>query len=342
MRVLIGALLVLLLAACGKPPVQMQEAFVFGTRVEVLVADADVAKAKAATATVLREFDRLHRTYHAWQPSELTALNAAIAGGKTHAVTPELAGFIVDAQAVATAGERLFDPGIGELVRLWGFHSEEFRAVLPDPAALAAWRAAAPSILDLRVEDGRVSSARRAVALDFGGYLKGVALDHAAAALRDAGVQNALINIGGNVMALGTKHGEPWRVGIQHPRQPGALATLPLHDGEAIGTSGDYQRFFELDGKRYCHLLDPRSAAPVTHTQSLTVLIRGGGQTGMRSDAGSKPLFVGGREAWRHLARKLEVADALRVDADGSIQVTRSLAGRLKFEAGVPSPEIIE
>ena len=100
MRVLIGTLLVLLLAACGKPPVQMQEAFVFGTRVEVLVADADVAKAKAATATVLREFDRLHRTYHAWQPSELTALNAAIAGGKTHAVTPELAGFIVDAQAV--------------------------------------------------------------------------------------------------------------------------------------------------------------------------------------------------------------------------------------------------
>ena len=342
MRVLIGTLLVLLLAACGKPPVQMQEAFVFGTRVEVLVADADVAKAKAATATVLREFDRLHRTYHAWQPSELTALNAAIAGGKTHAVTPELAGFIVDAQAVATAGERLFDPGIGELVRLWGFHSEEFRPDLPDPAALAAWRAATPSILDLRVEDGRVFSPRRAVALDFGGYLKGVALDHAAAALRDAGVQNALINIGGNVMALGTKHGEPWRVGIQHPRQPGALATLPLHDGEAIGTSGDYQRFFELDGKRYCHLLDPRSAAPVTHTQSLTVLIRGGGQTGMRSDAGSKPLFVGGREAWRHLARKLEVADALRVDADGSIQVTRSLAGRLKFEAGVPSPEIIE
>jgi len=342
MRVLIGTLLVLLLAACGKPPVQMQEAFVFGTRVEVLVADADVAKAKAATATVLREFDRLHRTYHAWQPSELTALNAAIASGKTHPVTPELAGFIADAQSMATAGERLFDPGIGELVRLWGFHSEEFRAVLPDPAALAAWRAATPSILDLRVEDGRVSSARRAVALDFGGYLKGVALDHAAAALRDAGVQNALINIGGNVMALGTKHGEPWRVGIQHPRQPGALATLPLHDGEAIGTSGDYQRFFELDGKRYCHLLDPRSAAPVTHTQSLTVLIRGGGQTGMRSDAGSKPLFVGGREAWRHLARKLEVADALRVDADGSIQVTRSLAGRLKFEAGVPSPEIIE
>jgi thiamine biosynthesis lipoprotein len=78
-------------------------------------------------------------------------------------------------------------------------------------------------------------------------------------------VHNALINIGGNVMALGSKgDGTPWRVGIQHPRQPGALATSELHDGEAIGTSGDYQRYFELDGERYCHLLDPRSAEPVS------------------------------------------------------------------------------
>ncbi len=342
MRLLIGGFLLALLAACGKPPVQVQESFVFGTRVEVLVAEADAAKAKAATAAVLREFDRLHRTYHAWQPSGLTALNEAIAAGKAHAVTPELAGFIADAQAVAQAGDRLFDPGIGELVRLWGFHSEEFRAVLPDPTALAAWRAAAPSIMDLRVADGRVSSVKRTVALDFGGYLKGVALDRAAAALREAGVHNALINIGGNVMALGSKHGEPWRVGIQHPRRPGALATLALHDGEAIGTSGDYQRFFELDGRRYCHLLDPRSAEPVTHTQSLTVLIRGGAQAGMRSDASSKPLFIGGRQEWGRLARQLGVADVLRVDADGSLQATRAFAGRLKFEAGVPAPEIIE
>ncbi len=342
MRGLTGLLLVLLLAACGKPPVQVQESFVFGTRVEVLVAEADAAKAKAAAAAVLREFDRLHRTYHAWQPSELTALNAAIAAGKAHAVAPELAGFVADAQAMTTAGERLFDPGIGELVRLWGFHSEEFRAALPDPAALTAWRAAAPSILDLQLEGNTVRSRKRAVALDFGGYLKGIALDRAAAALREAGVHNALINIGGNVMALGSKHGEPWRVGIQHPRQPGALATLQLHDGEVIGTSGDYQRFFELDGKRYCHLLDPRSAEPVTHTQSLTVLIRGGAQAGMRSDASSKPLFIGGRQEWGRLARQLGVVDVLRVDADGSLQATRAFAGRLKFEPGVPAPEIIE
>jgi thiamine biosynthesis lipoprotein len=89
----------------------------------------------------------------------------------------------------------------------------------------------------------QVSSRNAELALDFGGYLKGVALDRAAEILHEQGVSNALINIGGNVMALGTKNGERWRVGIQHPRQPGPLATVELDDGEAIGTSGDYQRF---------------------------------------------------------------------------------------------------
>lgn len=325
----------LLLGACSKPPVHQREAFVFGTRVEVLVADADAARAGRAAAAVLAEFDRLHRAYHAWQPSELTELNAALADGKPYAVAPELAAFIAEAQAVSAAGAHLFDPGIGRLVALWGFQSDEFRPQLPDPAALSAWRAAAPSIADLRIDGSAVTSKKREVALDFGGYLKGVALDRAAALLREQGVGNALINIGGNVMALGAKHGEPWRIGIQHPRGAGPLATLTLADGEAIGTSGDYQRFFEIDGRRYCHLLDPRTAAPVAHTQALTVLVAPAPDAGMRSDAASKPLFIAGREDWRRLVAPLGVAGALRVDADGRVEVTRTLAARLKFEPGI-------
>ena len=332
----------LLLAACARPQVQSQEAFVFGTRVEVLVADPDPARARTAIAAVLREFDRLHRSYHAWQPSELTALNEAIAAGKRLTVSDELAGYIRDAAAVAERGDRLFDPGIGGLVKLWGFHADEFRAQLPDPVALAAWRKAQPGIADLRIDGRNVGSAKREVALDFGGYLKGVALDRAAELLRRQGMGNALVNIGGNVMALGTKFGEPWRVGIQDPRRPGPLATLALADGEAVGTSGDYQRFFELDGKRYCHLLDPRTAEPVTHTRAVTVLVTPRAGAGMLSDAASKPIFIAGPGDWRRLAKQLGVGEVLRVDAEGRIQVTRALAGRLKFEAGTPAPEIVD
>ena len=329
------ALLVLCLSACSKAPLHQQESFVFGTRVEILIAGLDEAQARPAAAAVLREFDRLHRTYHAWQASELSEFNTAIAAGKSQSVTPEMAALIADAQRLSKAGDGLFDPGIGGLIRLWGFQSDEFKAALPNPEALAAWRAAKPSMADLQIEDGQVSSTNRQLAIDFGGYLKGVALDRAAAILRDQGVSNALINIGGNVMVLGTKNGQRWRVGIQHSRQPGPLATVELDDGEAIGTSGDYQRFFELDGKRYCHLLDPRSGEPVTHTQALTVLVTPRSSAGTLSDAASKPLFISGRD-WPRLASRLAIDQVLRVDAKGDLQVSAALYRRLQFVDGQP------
>lgn len=325
-----------LLVACARAPaLQQQEAYVFGTRVEVMVYGEPEEKARRALAAVLQEFDRLHRAYHAWQPSELTALNDAIAGGETAAVSPELAAMLKDAQGIAAAGEGLFDPAIGRLVRLWGFQSDEFKSVLPPRQEIEALVRAAPRMADLIIEGGRVASRNPAVMLDLGGYAKGYALDRAVRILREQGVANALVNIGGNVMALGSKGPQPWRVGIQDPRGPAALASLPLHDGEAIGTSGDYQRYFELDGERYCHLIDPRAGYPVMHTRAVTVLVSGGQRAGTLSDAASKPLFVAGAADWRRLAGKLGIDQALRVDGDGSIEVTPALRQRLEPAPGV-------
>ncbi|MEY2633466.1 MAG: hypothetical protein RIR00_2120 [Pseudomonadota bacterium] len=333
----------LLLGGCGRPPLQQQESFVFGTRVEVLVADESPEKGRQAIAAVLREFDRLHRAYHAWEPSELSRLNVALAAGQSAEVSPELAALIRQAQEITARGDGLFDPGIGRLIGLWGFQSDEFKPQLPDPAALAAWRAARPGIADLQLDGLSASSRKRALALDFGGYLKGVALDRAAAMLKAAGIRNALINLGGNILVLGDKYGSKWKVGIQHPRQPGPLATIELADGEAIGTSGDYQRYFELDGQRYCHLLDPRSGSPVADTAAVTVLINAaaGAEAGTRSDAYSKPIFVAGAAGWRQMADKMGVGEVLRVGRDGRIQVTAALAARLQFIGDKPDIEVL-
>ncbi len=321
MRSLLVFLFALVLAGCGPQPPVRQESYVFGTRVEVQVQGVPEAQAHAAAAAVLQEFDRLHRTYHAWQPSELSALNEAIAAGKPHRVSTELAGFIKEAQTLAVAGDYLFDPGLGRLIKLWGFHTDEIAPTVPDAAELARLLASKPSIAQIRIKDLTVTSSNRAVALDFGGYLKGVALDRAAMLLREKGVKNALINIGGNILALGSKGDRPWRVGIQHPRPETVggtpLASLELHDGEAIGTSGDYHRYFMRDGRRYCHLIDPRTGQPAEGTQALTILIPPGPQAGMRSDALSKPVFIAG-DAWREMARKLEVAAVLKVGAGGT------------------------
>lgn len=328
---LLLALLAVFLAGCGREPLVTRESYVFGTRVQVLIWGEDEARADAAANAVLREFDRLHRAYHAWQPSELTALNDAIAAGRDHEVSPELAAFVIEARDFAEKGEYLFDPGIGQLVQLWGFHDDTFKPQLPDPAKLKALQAAHLSVADLRIDGLRIGSRNRAVALDFGGYLKGVALDRAAELLHHQGVNNALINIGGNIMALGSKGGTSWKVGLQHPRNTSPLASLDLRDGEAIGTSGDYQRYFELDGHRYSHLIDPRTGVPSTASESVSVLISPGPKAGMWSDAASKPLFIAG-EDWPRLAAKLGISQVLRVASDNRIQVTAALKGRLTFD----------
>ena len=327
--------LALLLAGCQRERLHQQESYVFGTRVEVITWGAPEPQARAATAAVLQEFDRLHRAYHAWEPSELTALNTAIAAGTPQIpVSPELATMLANAKAIAATGDELFNPALGQLIALWGFHTDTFTPTRPAPDAHAAAIKARPSLADLTINGSTVSSRNRAVQIDLGGYAKGYALDRAATLLRQRGISNALINIGGNVMALGSKGEYPWRVGIQHPREARPLASLPLRDGEAIGTSGDYQRFFELDGERYCHLLDPRSGMPARGTQAVTVLITPRPGAGTLSDAASKPVYLAGSE-WRMYAKRFGIDHALRVDGDGSIEVSRALRDRLQFEQGL-------
>src|SRR5574343_839255 len=331
LKLFLAVALVSLLAACGRTQLQEQQAYVFGTRVEVIIVSQEPEQGRQAISAVLREFDRMHRAYHAWQPSELTALNEAIAAGKSYAASPELAAFVAEAQALSQQGNFLFDPGIGHLIKLWGFQADEFKAELPHAGEIKAWLAAKPSIADLIIEDTTIHSRNREVALDFGGYLKGVALDRAANILRAQGIHNALINIGGNVMALGSKEGRKWRVGIQHPRHPGPLATVMLDDGEAIGTSGDYQRFFEVDGQRYAHLLDPRTGYPADHTQAVTVVIPPGSRSGTLSDAASKPIFIAGPDRWREMAAQMGIGLVMRVDHAGQIHVTEALQKRLEY-----------
>jgi thiamine biosynthesis lipoprotein len=325
----------ILLAACGEKRPVVSESFVFGTRVEIQVAaDLPEAQVKVAMGQVLAEFDRLHRTYHAWQPSELTQLNDALAQGRRARVTPEMAGLLTEAQAYSRQSDALFDPGIGRLIAIWGFHADQYVARLPDPAAVSAWVKSHPSIRDIRLDNGSdgawVSSRNTGVALDFGGSLKGKALDRAADILRNVGIHHALINIGGNVMALGDRYGKPWRVAIQAPRYGGPLAILELSDGEATGTSGDYQRYFEVDGRRYPHLLDPRTGYPAPGAQAVTVVVSGP-DAGVRSDVLTKPVFIASETAWMAMAARLGLTQVLRVNDHGQVSVTAPLADRLKF-----------
>ena len=319
------------LSACGNEPLYRQESYVFGTQVQVSIYGETEAKARAAAAAVLQEFDRLHREFHAWKPGPLMALNTAIARGERHQVSPELAAAIRDATQLSEASDGLFNPAIGQLIAVWGFQNDEFIPQRPDPEKIAALVKAQPRMRDLTVDaDNFVSSRNPAVQLDFGGYAKGLALDNALRILRAQGVKHALINIGGNIIALGKNGSRPWHVGVQHPRAPSTMFELDLNDGEAIGTSGDYQRYIEINGNRYCHIIDPRTGYPATHTQSLTVLAAPGPRAGVLSDAASKPSFIADIRGWEAPLKRLGIEAAIRVDESGKIAMSEAMARRAK------------
>jgi thiamine biosynthesis lipoprotein len=332
-------LLVLALACvqCAASPAAEYRAssYVFGTLAQITVFGDDPTALQRAAAGVFREFDRMHRDLHAWQPGELMALNEAIARGeKDIATTAEIAALIANARRFSERSGDLFNPAIGKLVALWSFQRDRPGGPVPEPSEIARLARARPRMEDLTVLGNRVTSSNPEVRIDFGGYAKGYALDRAADILRDAGIRSALVNVGGNILALGRRGDTPWRVGLEDPRGPAGeahlLGTIELADGEAIGTSGDYRRYYVVDGKRYAHIIDPRSGYPATGVRSVTVVVSPRPGAGALSDAASKPLFIAGASGWREAAEKLGITQALLVDDEGRLHVTPELAQRLQ------------
>jgi thiamine biosynthesis lipoprotein len=332
---ILAIVILLLLAGCkNKEHLYQEQGYVFGTLVEVSVYGVPEPRARKVVSQVMHEFQRLHEMLHAWQPSELSDMNAAFAKNGSIAVSAELASILRDATQLSQQSQGLFNPAIGGLVQLWGFHSDQFKPVQPDKKKIGLWVAANPQMSDITIVHGSARSRNRFVQVDLGGYAKG-----AAELLRKQGIHNALINIGGNILALGRHGDRPWRVGIQDPRKSGALATLDLYDGEAIGTSGDYQRYFMIGNVRYCHLINPRSGYPVQGVQAVTILTHGP-RAGVLSDADSKPLFISGAGGWRAAAREMGLSKAMLVDGQGKIHLTDELQKRLKFTDSNIHPEV--
>ncbi len=219
------------LTACGKPPLYQQQAYVFGTLVEVSVYGAPEEQARQAAQAVLTRFDQLHRKLHAWQASDLSRLNAAFAHGKKVAIDPELAAMLTDATAISVQSGHLFNPAIGKLIALWGFQSDVPQSRIPQTADIARLVKARPRMTAIHIKNSRVGngmawSDNPSVQLDLGGYAKGYALDEAVRILKRHGIHHALVNIGGNIIALGTA----WRPALAR-RDP--ASTPSRHAGNA-------------------------------------------------------------------------------------------------------------
>jgi thiamine biosynthesis lipoprotein len=333
----------ILLASCGREPLVQTQSYVFGTLVDISIYGESEAKAHQVTAQVLQNFQQLHHQLHAWkETSELSQLNQAFAAGNQPIkVAPELSKMLLQATQLSIQSDGLFNPALGHLINVWGFQRDEFTPVQINDADIQKWVKAKPVMSDIVIKNEMVYSNNPAVRLDLGGYAKGYALDQAAKILREQGVKNALVNIGGNIIALGAHGDKPWRVGIQHPRIAKSMAMLELLDGWAVGTSGDYQRYFELNGQRYCHILDPRSGYPSQGTQAVTVLIPPGENAGVMSDVASKPIFISAENAKAEAAKKMHVAFYLIVNAQGKVAVSEGMNRHLNWLIKTPEIKVL-
>jgi len=288
--------------------------------------------AQLAIDAARAELRRIGTEWYPWaSDGELVRLNAALSAGQTTSVSPELAQLLQRSQDFFQRSEGAFDPAVGGLVRLWGFDSAERAArALPAKKQLDAWQTSHPTIADIRIEGLAIRSERRDVVLDLGAIGKGYAVDRAIDLLKQRGIRHALVNAGGNLRAMSDGHSRAFRVAIRDPRAVPVLAWLELRGDEGVATSGDYERFAFVDGKRIHHLLDPRSGRIADHTIAVTVVAA----DATTADAASTAIFVAGPERWQSVARALNIEQVLRVNANGRVQVTRKLRDRLQVKTG--------
>jgi len=220
-----------------------------------------------AAAQAIEEVLRIEDKYSRFRPDSIVSRINAAAGGEPVPLDAETRTLLAYADTCYRQSGGLFDATSGVLRRAWRFDRE----VLPDAREL---HAAVRLIGWDRVEwdDERVRLPQAGMELDFGGFGKEYAVDRAALKLHEAGIESGLVNLAGDVAILGAQpDGSPWRVGIRHPRKPGeVIAALPVFSG-GIATSGDYERFIEVDGVRHCHILDPRTGRSARGFQSVTV-----------------------------------------------------------------------
>lgn len=235
---------------------------------EVRLAGLDEASATRHAQRAIDEVRRIEQKYSRYRADSIVGRINRAAGGSPVECDDESLSLIAYADALHASSDGLFDITSGVLRRAWDFRCARLPAAAEVDAAraLVGWE---------RFErDGRcVRLTRPGMELDFGGFGKEYAADRAATLLLEAGCRHGFVNLGGDLRAFGPQpDGSAWRFGIQHPRRAGeTIASLEVAQG-GLATSGDYERYFEIDGVRYCHILDPRTGWPVRYWQSVTVL----------------------------------------------------------------------
>jgi len=319
------------ITACSEAPPQVHKAklFTLGTLVDVSVLHQDEAATQQAVEIVESELAIINRQWHAWRDSPLTAINQQLALGETVTIDAATYRFIKQAQTLAADSNQLFNPTIGSLVERWEFHSDDRpNGAPPTKANIDELLKQAPSMANITLTETTLASNNPAVQFDFGAFGKGYAINRAIEQLKQAGIENAIVNAGGDLSAIGSKGKQPWRIGVRHPTSAGVIAAIETDGDESVFTSGNYERFFDFDGKRYHHIIDPRSGYPANNAISVTVIHH----NAATADAAATALFIAGVKEWPQIAQQMGIDKVMLIDEALTIYMTPQMAQRIHIE----------
>ncbi|MBQ7037751.1 MAG: FAD:protein FMN transferase [Clostridia bacterium] len=303
------------LCACtAEPSLPSRTDFALDTVVTITLYDTGKADAEEVLCAAFAEIERLEALLSATREnSDVMRLNTA--GGQPVTVAPETAEVLALARRYAQLSEGALDITIRSASVLWDFTV----GTIPEAAALQQ----AVSLIDYRglhLVGHTVTLEKGAV--DLGGIAKGYIADRVASVLRGKGVRSALIDLGGNIVAIGNKEGAPFRIGIKDPSATDSLCAVIEKSDMSVVTSGIYERGFDQDGVRYHHLLDPATGMPVQNTLASVTIVA---EKSADADALSTACFVMGEERARTLIESLSDTEALFVRRDGTVSATAGL-----------------
>jgi thiamine biosynthesis lipoprotein len=317
------------LGACARPAQAFSETIaVFGTIVRITLYAQNQQQATPAFAAVNARFQQIHTDWHAWEKGGLVSkINDAIATSTPISINNEVAQFIRRNQTLCRQSNGLFDPGIGKLVKLWGFHRNSYEGnKTPTDADVQTLLAQKPSILDITWDNDTLFCPNPSVSLDFGASGKAYALTAATDTLKQQGITNATIAIGGDIQVLGKKPDGAWHIGINDPRHIGqSKANLTLADGEAACSSGTYERFYTDLGKKVSHIINPKTGQPVTHILHSTAIH----SDALIAEVGALSQLIAGESQWTVIAQQLDVQYSYLITPEGKEIISRDLTKRL-------------
>lgn len=305
-----------------------QQLYVFGTIVNITIWHDNPAQTQQALTSVSDLFEQMHTQWHAWKPGRLHNINTKLRAGETVQLNQSETNFLKKVINLSRQSNHLFNPAIGELINKWGFHTDTYPITTPPPSTLDIQQLNNQhlSVDNLSLNQSTLSSDNRRIWLDFGGIAKGLAVDKAIQIIQQHGIENAIVNAGGDLRAIGHKQKRNWHIGIQSPTDKGVVAALDVLGNEAIFTSGNYQRYKEFDGQRYAHILDGRTGFPIKDILSVTVIAK----DGITADAAATALAVAGLNGWRQAAERMGIKHVLMIAQNNQCQVTPDMLMRLR------------